>query len=177
MTCKITTNKSDKQVFLLKKIKKNKCLIFSILKSQKFWGFEILNFYNSGAALGIGAASFAKLGLRTSDFRLQTSDFFERGGNEASKDRAESPTASPERPKENWKLKVENWKLVISSQSSELKVQSSKFKKKSVVCWPLTVVFFIFAKKMIWIKIWIQIANSQQPTAIVRHRHFSDYWI
>ena len=43
------------------------------LKIFEFWYFEILNFYNSGAALGIGA----------------------------SKDRAESPTALPERPKKD----------------------------------------------------------------------------
>ena len=30
------------------------------LKIFEFWYFEILNFYNSGAALGIGAASFAR---------------------------------------------------------------------------------------------------------------------
>ena len=31
------------------------------LKIFEFWDFEILNFYNSGAALGIGAASFASV--------------------------------------------------------------------------------------------------------------------
>ena len=64
----------------------------------------------------------------------------ERCDSRASKDRAESPTASPERQKK-WKLKTENWKFngskskVQSSefrvQSSESKVQSSKFRVQS----------------------------------------------
>ena len=41
------------------------------LRILRFLISEILNFYNSGAALGIAAASFAKLGLQTSDYGLR----------------------------------------------------------------------------------------------------------
>ena len=51
------------------------------LRILRFLISEILNFYNSGAALGIGAASFWSA---------------------AEKDIAESPTALPERPKKRY---------------------------------------------------------------------------
>ena len=61
------------------------------LRILRFLISEILNFYNSGAALGIAAASFAKLGLQTSDYGLRF--FLSEEKIKASKDIAESPTA------------------------------------------------------------------------------------
>ena len=48
-------------------------------------------------ALGIGAASFASHAGTGTGIGNKT-EFWERGGDGASKDIAESPTASPERP-------------------------------------------------------------------------------
>ena len=53
-------------------------------------------FYGSRHVLGIGAASFASHAGTGTGFG---NGDWERGGDVASKDRAESPTASPERPK------------------------------------------------------------------------------
>ena len=61
-------------------------------------------FYGSLHALGIGAASFAShagtgTGIRGRERETGTG-IRERGGDGASKDIAESPTAQPERPKQ-----------------------------------------------------------------------------
>ena len=89
-------------------------------------------------ALGIGAASFASVsgtgfgnGNEVTELvEVPRSYFGERDGNIASKDIAESPTASPERPekKDNSQQTTDNR---LGVQNSEFKVQSSKFKVHS----------------------------------------------